>query len=133
MNQADSCECSAAPTLIFACSGAADVGEVTDLVARALTREDVGKMFCLAGVGGRVGGILEKTRAAGQIMALDGCPLDCARQTLDLAGVPDFLHLRVTDLGMEKGATTVTPEVVAQVVREARSLLSGNRRGGTEQ
>ena len=132
MNQANSCECSAAPTLIFACSGAADVGEITDLVARMLTQEGVGKMFCLAGIGGRVDPILDKTKTAGQILALDGCPLDCTRKTLEFADLPNFQHLRLTDLGMEKGATTVTPEVVAQVAREARSLLSGNRRGGTE-
>ena len=132
MNEPNSCECSAAPTLIFACSGAADVGEITDLVARKLTREGVGKMFCLAGVGGRVDPILETTKAAEQIVALDGCPLDCVRQTLELANLADFRHLRVTDLGMKKGETAATPAVVAQVAQETRSLMRGNGSGGAQ-
>ena len=131
MNQANSCECSAAPTLIFACSGAADVGEIADLVARRLTQEGAGKMFCLAGVGGRVDPILETTQAAKQIVALDGCPLDCVRQTLELASIANFQHLRVTDLGMKKGESAATPEVVAQVAQKTRSLMRGNGSGGS--
>lgn len=34
MTDKKSCECSAAPTLIFSCSGAADVGELSDRAAR---------------------------------------------------------------------------------------------------
>lgn len=127
MTESDSCECCSGPTLIFACSGAADVGELTDLAARKLGREGAGQMFCLAGVGGRVRGILEKTRTAERILALDGCPLDCARLTLESAEIPDFVHLRVTDFGMEKGKTSITPEVVTEVVQKARSAL--NRAG----
>ena len=36
---------------------------------------------------------------------------------------------RVTDLGMEKGRTPVTPEGAAKVTEKARSLLNGD---GTE-
>ncbi|MFZ5830584.1 MAG: putative zinc-binding protein, partial [Planctomycetota bacterium] len=58
------CACGSAPKLIFACSGAADVGQIADLAARRLTAEGVGKMFCLAGIGGRVSGIMETTKTA---------------------------------------------------------------------
>ena len=124
MGEPTGCECSAGPTLIFACSGAADVGEVSDVAARKLQKDGVGKMFCLAGVGGRVAGIMDKTKAASRILAMDGCDLDCARLTLEEAGIKAFSHLRVTDLGMEKGQTAVTPEAVAQVAGRAESLLS---------
>ena len=53
--------CRGGPKLIFACSGAADVGEIADRAARELTKNGLGKMFCLAGIGGRVGGIMKKT------------------------------------------------------------------------
>jgi uncharacterized metal-binding protein len=74
MSNTTSCACNAAPTLIFACSGAADVGAIADQAARQLTREGRGKMFCLAGIGGRVSGILASTESAAQILAIDGCP-----------------------------------------------------------
>ena len=109
--------CGAAAQVIFACSGSADVGKIADLAARKLTEDGVGKMFCLAGVGGRVKGIMETTRAAQTILAIDGCPLHCARNTLEQAGFKKFEHLCLSDLGMEKGKTPVTEEAVAKVVR----------------
>ena len=129
MSEPSGRNCSSGPTLVFACSGAADVGEVSDLAARNLNKDGVGSMFCLAGVGGHVSGIMDKTRAASRIMAIDGCQLDCARLTLEGAGIKDFSHLRVTNLGMEKGKTPVTPEAVAQVTCRAQSLLSGESTG----
>jgi uncharacterized metal-binding protein len=73
-------ECAGGDTLIFACSGAADLGAISDQAARKMTREGTGKMFCLTGVGGRVPGIMEKTKAAARIVAIDGCSLDCAKK-----------------------------------------------------
>lgn len=118
------CACSAAPKLIFACSGAADVGHVSDLAARKLTAEGVGKMFCLAGVGGRVSGIIATTQAAESILAIDGCQLDCVRKTLEEAGFTKFEHLRLNDLGMEKGKTPASDENVAMVVGRAKALMT---------
>ena len=118
------CACDAAPTLIFACSGAADVGQISDLAARKLSAEGAGKMFCLAGIGGRVSGIVETTRAAAAILAVDGCPLDCARKTLEEAGFAEFEHLRLSDLDMPKGATPATPERVDEVVVRGRTRLA---------
>ena len=118
------CGCNAALKLVFACSGAADVGAISDQAARQLTRDGVGKMFCLAGIGGRVSGIVETTKAAAAILAIDGCPLDCARKTLEEAGFSDFKHLRLTDLGMDKGKTPATAEQVDEVVSLGRMKLA---------
>jgi len=117
--------CGTGPKLIFACSGAADVGKISDLAARKLTAEGVGKMFCLAGIGGRVSGIMETTRVATAILAIDGCPLDCARKTLEQGGFAKYEHIRLGDLGMEKGKTAPTDESVAKVVDLGKSRLAG--------
>jgi uncharacterized metal-binding protein len=117
-------ECSGGDTLIFSCSGAADVGAISDQAARKMTRDGVGKMFCLAGVGGRVEGIVQKTKAASRVVAIDGCPLDCTKKCLEQAGITNFAYLRVTDLGLEKGASPATDENVAQVAEAASALLA---------
>ena len=107
--------CCGGTKLIFACSGAADVGAITDRAARKLSKDGSGKMFCLAGVGGRVSGIMKTTEKASAVLAIDGCQLDCAKNCLEQAGFTDFEHLRVTDLGMEKGSSPVTEANVAKV------------------
>lgn len=118
------CACSAAPKLIFACSGAADVGAVADQAARKLTRDGAGKMFCLAGVGGRVSGIMKTTEAASKVLAIDGCPLACAKHCLEEAGFKDFAYLQLADLGMVKGNTGCTDATVAQAAEAGAKLLA---------
>ena len=122
MNEEQQCMCSAGPTLIFACSGAADVGELSDRAARKMTRDRVGRMFCLAGVGGRVDGIMKGVTMAGKIVAIDGCSLDCTKHCLEEAGFHEYMHMRITDLGMEKGKTAVTDETVARVAAEVKEI-----------
>jgi uncharacterized metal-binding protein len=124
MNDSKENLCTAGPTLIFACSGAADVGGISDMAARQLTSEGAGKMFCLAGIGGRVSGIMESTRDAAKILAIDGCPLDCTKLCLEEAGFTEFVHMKVTDLGLEKGKSPVIDENIAVVVRAALDRLS---------
>jgi uncharacterized metal-binding protein len=113
--------CAAAPKLVFSCSGAADVGEISDRAARKLTAEGAGKMFCLAGVGGRVSGIMASTQAAAAILAIDGCPLDCTRKTLEEAGFAHFAHVRLNDLGMEKNKSPATDDRILP-----RKIFCGN-------
>ena len=115
--------CSGGSTLVFACSGAADVGEISDMAARKLSKEGAGAMFCLAGLGGRVEPIMKKTESASKILAIDGCALDCVKLCLQQAGFNNFIHLRVTDLGMEKGKSRPNEENMEKVVAKAKEIL----------
>jgi len=123
MSQNTVCVCGTAPKLIFACSGAADVGAVADQAARKLTRDGAGRMFCLAGIGGRVPGILATTQAASKILAIDGCPLNCVKASLEQAGFTSFEHLQLADLGLEKGNTPLSPEAVEKVAAAGAAKL----------
>jgi uncharacterized metal-binding protein len=129
-NQGNTCACSGAPTLIFACSGAADVGAVADQAARGLTRDGVGKMYCLAGVGGRVPGILTTTAAAGKILAIDGCGLDCAKSTLEQGGFEASAHVRLSDIGLEKGKSPANAENIARAVEAGKAALEAAPESG---
>jgi len=120
----DGCLCNAAPKLIFACSGAADVGAIADLAARKLTKDGAGKMFCLAGVGGRIAGIMKNTEAASKLLAIDGCPLNCVKACLEKAGFTAFEHLQLADLGMAKGSTEISELNIGKVVEAGAKRLA---------
>lgn len=124
MSETNSCGCGAAPKLIYACSGAADVGGLCDQAARTLTREGVGRMYCLAGIGADIDVMIANARSASATLALDGCAMDCARKTLEKAGVEDIAHLRASDHGFGKGSSPATPENVERLVSLARPLLN---------
>jgi len=119
-----SCSCAAAPKLIFACSGAADVGAIADQAARQLSREGRGRMFCTAGIGGRVSGIMQTTMAADKVLAIDGCPLCCVKNSLEQAGFAKFAHLQLADLGMVKSKTPPSAENIARVAARGAELLA---------
>ena len=115
--------CDGGDALIFACSGAADVGEIADKAARKAAAEGNGAMFCMAGIGGGVEPILQRTRQASIIVALDGCPLDCVAKSLEKAGFSKFERLRVTDSGFEKGASPATDEAVAEIAEKVADTI----------
>jgi uncharacterized metal-binding protein len=115
--------CCGGPVLIFACSGAADVGEVSDKAARKLTKENKGAMFCLAGIGGKVEPISKKTASASKILAIDGCPLNCVKNTLEKSGFNVFVHLQLADIGLEKGKSPAVEENIDKVTKKAAELL----------
>jgi uncharacterized metal-binding protein len=121
----DNCACNTAPKLIFSCSGAADVGEIADRAARQLHREGTAKIYCLAGIGAGLSGFIESTRAAGSVLTIDGCPVECAKKLLEKQGITGFEYIRVTDLGLEKGKAPITDESIKTVTAKGRDLLKG--------
>ncbi len=111
-------------TVVYACSGCSDAGELADRIARRLTREGAAEMSCLAGIGGRVKPLVNRAASAERILAIDGCPLNCTRHTLELAGFKNFEHLELHKLGMKKHSCPATDERVAIGVEAAKKVLS---------
>jgi uncharacterized metal-binding protein len=118
------CSCSSAPKFIFPCSGASDVGGLSDQAARQMSKDGTGKMYCLAGIGGRVEGIMANTRAAARVLVIDGCEQECARKTMELAGIKGFQHLKLAEMGFKKGETPVTPARVREAADKGAGLLA---------
>jgi uncharacterized metal-binding protein len=83
-------------------------------------------MSCLAGIGGRVKNLMSKAERAQEILVIDGCPLNCARNTLQLAGFQGFQHLELHRLGMRKGSCPPTPERVALGTEAAARMLAAD-------
>ena len=110
-------------TIVYACSGCSDAGELADKIARRLSHEGAAEMSCLAGIGGRIRSLVRKGEQAERILVVDGCPLNCAAHTLKLAGFQRFDHLELHKLGLRKGSCPVTDERIAAGVEAAKSLI----------
>ena len=124
MSENNACSCCSALTLIYSCSGCSDVGALTDLSARRLTKDGAGKMACLAGIGGRVSGMMASAESADSILVIDGCPLNCAKKTLEEAGFNTFKHLRLFDIGLKKSESPASVENISKVVESAKTMLN---------
>jgi len=112
---AGNCMCNEVGVLIFSCSGSSDVGELSDRVARKMAKCGQAKMFCLAGIGAHIPGMIESTKAANKLIAIDGCPVSCSRKTLEHAGFK-AIAFNLKDMGFEKGKTKVNDESIDKVL-----------------
>jgi uncharacterized metal-binding protein len=110
--------------LIFTCSGIADVGELADRTGRKLHKDGAGKMWCLAGIGAGLPNFIESTKATEKVLVIDGCPVDCGKKMMEKAGITNFSYIRVTDLGFEKGKSSVTTEAIEALSIKSRELLA---------
>jgi len=112
---AGNCMCNEAGVLIFPCSGGSDVGELSDRVARKMAKCGQAKMFCLAGIGAHIPGMIESTKAANKLIAIDGCPVSCSKKTLEHAGFKVMAY-NLKDMGFEKGKTNINDESIDKVL-----------------
>jgi uncharacterized metal-binding protein len=96
------CDCETTSILLFACAGSSNVGQLSNAAAVELARQGQVRMYCLAGIGAHVSGMVDSAQHVSFCIALDGCPTACARRTLEHAGVRVDKAVVITDLGIEK-------------------------------
>lgn len=113
------CQSENKQVLLYACSGAANTGEMADQVARTLMREGKGVMTCLAGIGAELSGFVVSVQAAKKNIVLDGCKVACGKKLFDRLGL-DYEHYLMTDYGVKKNKTPIT----SQLVREAADHIA---------
>jgi uncharacterized metal-binding protein len=88
--------------IVYACSGCSNVAQLANDIAVTLDREGAAQMSCIAGVGGRVKQLVKVAKSARPILAIDGCPLNCVKQTLAAIDVIPAWHLELTSMGYKK-------------------------------
>jgi len=126
----DECCCAANQvSIVLACSGGSNVGQITNEVAKRLDEAGEAKFFCLAGVGGCVSGMVASVKGADWVLVLDGCPVGCAKKCVDKAGISNYGYLVVTELGIEKKhAFDLSEKDLETALAAARAkLVSGSR------
>jgi len=105
--------------LIYSCAGSADVGEIADRVTRRLRDKGYATMTCLAGVGAGLSGFVQSAIGADENITVDGCPIACAKKSLERIGVQPTSYI-LTDLGLEKHETPVTDKIIDEVFKKIK-------------
>jgi uncharacterized metal-binding protein len=95
------CCAEGAKTLVLACSGGSNVGQVANNVVIGIDKNGYGNMYCLAGVGAALSGFIESAKAARTIL-IDGCPVACGKKTFEKYGIKPTKYFVVTELGIAK-------------------------------
>ncbi len=118
--------------IMLACSGASNTGAYSDKVARKLMSDGKAKMLCLArfaidkNFAEKSKKELENLGSSGELIVIDGCPINCAEMIMKESGFTNFKHINTTDFGIEKGKTPVTEEKIKEISDYILNLISSN-------
>ncbi len=120
MEKTNECKCTSVTKkgIVIACSGAADLGLISDKTARKMSESGVRNMSCLALFASCSKEMLAKLKQ-NNILVIDGCAEDCAKIIMEEKGVDEYKYLRLTDLGLLKGQTPANKANVDLVYKKA--------------
>jgi len=110
-----SCDCSGAesncvtndaPTSVYACAGASNVGIISMDLTMALHKANRYKMGCSVciGAGDCACGGTETTDGKKDLL-IDGCKVGCLKTMFDKKGITNYNHVIITQLGIKKAPT----------------------------
>jgi uncharacterized metal-binding protein len=105
--------------MILSCSGASNLGQLSNQAAVELAREKFGKMFCLAGIGAHLSGFVQSAKDVPAMVVIDGCPVACAKKILEHAEIPVRAYVAVSEMGIEKNMDTNLQREEVERVKEA--------------
>jgi uncharacterized metal-binding protein len=95
--------------LVYSCSGCPNTAQLANTLAVRLDREGFAEMSCIAGICGDVKPIVNKASSGRPIIALDGCPLNCAKSCLKRHGIEPQLHIELSAYGIRKSCHEDVP------------------------
>jgi len=123
----DTCCTTESNVMLLACSGASNVGQLTNQAAVELTKEGFGKMYCLAGIGGGLSGFVQSAKDAAKVVVMDGCDLGCAKAIFERAGLPLRSYVVATALGIEKNHDLSLDRQALETLKMAARRATGWR------
>ncbi len=114
--------------LLVCFGGMSNVGTLTGVAALEVAKAGEGTIFCLASLANGDPVVQKRLREAERIVAVDGCPLACARRIAERAGFPPHAALVLSeDLGIKKGPPSAVDDgdrerVATAITRAVRGL-----------
>ena len=88
--------------LLYSCSGCSSAAQMANYLALQLDKMGVAEMSCIAGVGGNVKKLVRTALSGRKIIAIDGCPLACAKACLSNHNITPDVHIELTVFGVSK-------------------------------
>lgn len=96
----DGCVTNSAPSSVYACVGASNVGVISFELAKSLQLDGTYRMGCSVCVGAGDCGC-----GSAQDLLIDGCKTACLKKMFEKQGKTGFKHVILTQLGVRKEGT----------------------------
>jgi len=119
------CLCKAEEIILLPCSGGSNCGQIANQAAVKLDEEGIGKIYCLAGIGAHIKGMVESAKSAKRIVALDGCEVACSKKAVEHAGlvVTDWVCVTKEDI-KKVHEFKLSPKDITLIARRTKESLA---------
>lgn len=99
--------------VLYTCSGACDLGQISDLLGRKLRKNGYARSSCscLASIGAGIQVYIDKTRAATEVVCIDGCPTACASKVIEKIDVKPKIYT-LTKMGIPNGKVEISESLI---------------------
>lgn len=108
--------------ILYACAGCSKGGQAAYQTALALDDKKVAEMSCLAGIASGNYSFVKKIRNR-KIIAIDGCPIECAKNVLQKQGLTVSEHVQLKWYGIRKN-DSFTPGQIHTVVEAITAKIA---------
>jgi len=110
--------------LVYACSGASNLGQLSNEIALRLDGERLAEMFCAEAVGIEAGAPYAAALSGRPVIAISGCPLACADRLLSEHGVEVTHSFQLENKGVSKAKhVSVDPKESERIYGEIAGEL----------
>ncbi|MGD0166423.1 MAG: putative zinc-binding protein [Gaiellaceae bacterium] len=110
--------------LVYACSGASNLGQLANEIAIRLDRAGLAEMSCAEAVGIEAGPPYAAALSGRPVVAISGCPLACADRLLGEHGVEVTRSIQLENRGVVKDKhVSVAAEESERIFNEVEGEL----------
>jgi uncharacterized metal-binding protein len=113
---ASDCECIADEITLLPCSGGSNCGQIANQIAVLLNNLGVGTLYCLAGIGAHIDGMIESARGSKRLVVIDGCPTACAKKIVEHTGLKITDWICITEEGVSKNHNLLLDDQVIEPI-----------------
>ena len=109
--------------ILYSCSGACDLGQVSDLLGRKLRKNGYAQnsCSCLASIGAGIQAYIAKTKVTEEVVCLDGCAMACASKMIEKIDVKPKIYT-LTKMGLPNGkieiSETMINDLYEQIIKD---------------
>lgn len=99
--------------VLYTCSGACDLGQITDLLGRKLRKNGYARSSCscLASIGAGIQTYIDKTKASAEVICIDGCGIACASKMIKKIDIKPKIYT-LTSMGIPSGKVEISESLI---------------------
>lgn len=84
--------------MVLACSGASNLGQISNSMAVRLQHTGMAIMSCMSAIAADLPSFIADARKVDELLVLDGCSIACAKKIMDAKGIGPYRYFDIGEM-----------------------------------